>query len=420
MAELNSVVAPRRIEWSKVAAVVAGNAMEFYDFISFGFFAANLARVMFPAGKPGVALLLTLATAATGYFARPLGALSVGYIGDRFGRRPAMLLTFFLMGIGALGLALTPSYAQIGLAAPALVVLFRVVQGFAAGGDIGPSTAYLIETAPLKQRGFFIGLQYVSMRAGAMLSGFVGLGLAGVMSPAQLDAVGWRIAFGLGALIVPFAMLLRSRLDETLDLPEADPDAPTTVRALHIALAVLGVFGTLLTGAIHDFWVTYSVTWLHTPPKAAYWIVIAIGLTYVGGYAVGGWLADVFGRRPVKLVPISIALFITGPLFWWVAQSRSFDHLMIAAVISCLFTTLGSSAILTTLVEITPKRMRAGIVGVFYGLAVAVSFGIGPVVVTDHINRTHDLATPGYALLIGLACCLISAVGLPETRPRAA
>ena len=406
-----------RIEPGKVLAVVSGNALEFFDFLSFAFFAANLSRVMFPAGAPGSALLLTFATAATGFGARPLGAAIMGWIGDRHGRRPAMLLTFFLMGFGAIGLALTPDYRSIGMAAPILVVIFRILQGLAAGGDIGPSTAYLIEAAPLRWRGFFVSLQYVSMRAGAMMGGFVGLGLASVMTPAQLDAYGWRIAFAIGALIVPFALVLRTRLEETLELPEADPDAPTEVSWHVLSLAILGVFGTLVTGGIQDFFLTYAETWLKTPPKQAYLIVIAIGVTYVVGYAAGGVMSDLFGRKRMKLWPVGVALLVTIPMFQWVARTGDFNVLMLAAVTSCLFTSLGSAAILTTLVEITPRKMRASVVGVLYGIAVAIAFGGGPLALTAWLNATHDLAAPGYGLMLGLVCCMVSALLVRDTTP---
>ncbi len=169
---------------SKIIAVVVGNALEFYDFLSFTFFAVNLARVMFPVGLPGTALLLTLMTGSLGFFARPLGAVLFGLLGDRIGRRPTMLATFTLMGVGALGLALTPDYASIGIAAPILVVAFRVIQGVAAGGDVGPTTAYLAECAPLARRGLFTSLQLAAMRLGALASGLVGLGRLASAGPA--------------------------------------------------------------------------------------------------------------------------------------------------------------------------------------------------------------------------------------------
>ncbi|OZA35360.1 MAG: MFS transporter, partial [Novosphingobium sp. 17-62-9] len=141
--------APQHLPTPKqFVAVISGNALEFYDFLSFSFFAVNVSRVMFPAGAPGSALLLTLMTAGAGFGARPLGAVLFGLLGDRIGRRPTMLATFALMGVSALGLALTPSYAAIGVWAPVLVVVFRLLQGLAAGGDVGPTTAFLAESSP--------------------------------------------------------------------------------------------------------------------------------------------------------------------------------------------------------------------------------------------------------------------------------
>lgn len=210
--------------WRQFVAVISGNALEFYDFLSFSFFAVNVSRVMFPAGAPGSALLLTLMTAGAGFGARPLGAILFGLMADRIGRRPTMLATFALMGVSALGMAITPDYAAIGVLAPVLVVMWRLLQGLAAGGDVGPTTAFLAESAPPARRGLLIALQLVAMRIGVLASGLVGLVLASLLTPAQLDAFGWRIAFAIGAGIVPLAFVLRRRLDETLHLPETGPN----------------------------------------------------------------------------------------------------------------------------------------------------------------------------------------------------
>ena len=167
---------PRHLPTRKqFAAVISGNALEFYDFLSFSFFAVNVSRVMFPAGAPGSALLLTLMTAGAGFGARPLGAILFGLLGDKVGRRPTMLATFALMGVSAIGLALTPSYSVIGIWAPVLVVIFRLLQGLAAGGDVGPTTAFLAESSPPERRGMLVALQLVAMRIGVLGSGLVWL-----------------------------------------------------------------------------------------------------------------------------------------------------------------------------------------------------------------------------------------------------
>ena len=155
---------PRLLSLPQLAAVVAGNALEFYDFLIFGFFAVQIGTTFFPGKDPTGSLLLTLATFGVGFLTRPLGGLVIGPLGDRIGRKPAMLFSFGLMGLSITGLALTPSYASIGIAAPILVVLFRLLQGFALGGEVGPATAFLLEAAPTEKRGLYVSFQLATQQ----------------------------------------------------------------------------------------------------------------------------------------------------------------------------------------------------------------------------------------------------------------
>ncbi|MES2302170.1 MAG: MFS transporter [Pseudomonadota bacterium] len=399
-------------------AVISGNALEFYDFLSFSFFAVNLSRVMFPAGAPGGALLLTLMTAGAGFGARPLGAILFGLLGDRIGRRPTMLATFALMGISAVGLALTPDYAAIGMAAPIMVVVFRLLQGLAAGGDVGPTTAFLAESAPPERRGMLIALQLVAMRIGVLASGLVGLALASTLTPAQLDAYGWRIAFGIGAGIVPLAFILRRRLDETLHLPERGPHVVTELSLRAYAAALLGVAGFLLAGAAGDFLFVYAVTFLKVQVTNGYVVQMAAAGTQIAGLLMGGWLGDRFGRRRVNLLFALIAAAISLPLFRWGIAGGDPARLAIAVAVLLLLATISAAVAYAAFVETTPKRHRAGLVGIGYGVIVAITFGATPVLLTRYITRTGDLAAPGYLFTTAAVLLIVSALTLPDTGPR--
>jgi MFS family permease len=403
---------------NQFAAVVSGNALEFYDFLSFGFFSVNLARVMFPAGQAGTALLLTLMTGSLGFFARPVGAIVFGLLGDRIGRRPTMLATFGLMGASALGLALTPSYAQIGVSAPVLVVILRLLQGLAAGGDVGPTTAFLAESAPLERRGFVIALQMVAMRLGALSSGAVGLALASSLGREALDNYGWRIAFGIGAAIVPLAFALRRKLDETLHWPETGPHVVASVSPGLYAATLLGVLGYLLAGGIADFMFVYAVTWLKISAQRGYMLMIAIGAIQIVAVIAGSTLSDRFGRRPIKIAAGLAGSITAVPLFKWAAAGESLTQLAPAVLLLALMAMFGAGAAYPTFVETTPKRIRSGLVGIGYGLVVAAAYGSIPVVVTQYINVTGDLAAPGYAWLFGSLLLLVSGLLVPETSPR--
>src|SRR5580765_8244072 len=220
--DANEAPASRRMPLRHVMAVFIGNGLEFYDFLTFSYFAVYISRTFYPGGSPASALLATLATFGAGFLTRPIGAIVIGGMGDRVGRKPAMIFSFTLMGVAIVGLALTPSYGMIGPLAPALVLLFRLVQGFALGGEVGPTTAFMAEAAPLHRRGLYLSMQYATQDAAVLIAGIVGASLSATLSAQQLQDWGWRAAMLLGASIVPFGLLVRRALPETLGQAAAE------------------------------------------------------------------------------------------------------------------------------------------------------------------------------------------------------
>src|SRR5579871_2366901 len=196
------------LSWRQALAIAVGNGLEFYDFVTYAFFATQIGHTFFPSSSSDLSLLSSLATFGVGFLTRPLGALVIGRFGDRAGRKPAMLLSLSLIGVAVTGLALTPSYASIGTLAPVLVIGFRLLQGFALGGEVGPSTAFLLESAPPSRRGLYVSLQATSADSATLVAGVVGAILASTLDTAQLDAWGWRVAQLLGVCIIPFAFVL--------------------------------------------------------------------------------------------------------------------------------------------------------------------------------------------------------------------
>src|SRR6201996_7067060 len=171
---------------TQLGAVVAGNALEFYDFLTFSFFAIQIGSTFFSRQDTTSSLLFTLATFGVGFATRPLGGVIIGTLGDTWGRKPAMLFSFGLMGASVVGLALTPSYASIGWYAPMLAVVFRLLQGFALGGEVGPTTAFLLESAPLTRRGLYVSLQNATQYFATLCAGLVGFVLASLLPAAAL------------------------------------------------------------------------------------------------------------------------------------------------------------------------------------------------------------------------------------------
>src|ERR1700733_7347395 len=224
------------LTFGAVLGATIGNMLEFYDFVTYSFFATQIGHAFFPAKSEFASLLLSLATFGAGFVTRPIGAIIIGSYSDRAGRRPAMILSFAMMGIAILVLAVTPSYDTIGVAAPIVVILARLTQGFSLGGEVGPTTAYLMEAAPAARRGLVVSLQPVSQQIAATAGALVGEILSLTMASDTLDTYGWRIAFLLGAATLPFGLWLRGNLPETLHRPETpsimtgDTEAAKTLR----------------------------------------------------------------------------------------------------------------------------------------------------------------------------------------------
>src|SRR5580704_14363363 len=205
-----------------VVAVIAGNALEFYDFITYAFFSIQIGHAFFPSQSAYGSLMLSLATFGAGFLTRPIGAFVIGNFADRAGRRPAMMLCFILMGCSIVGMAVIPPYTLIGIAAPILAVIARMTQGFSLGGEIGSNTAYLSEAAPPRRRGFIVSWQGACQNIAQVAGGLVGIAVNHWLPAAAVDAYGWRIAFLIGAITVPFGLWLRSSLPETLHAKEPD------------------------------------------------------------------------------------------------------------------------------------------------------------------------------------------------------
>ena len=401
-----------------ISAAIIGNALEFYDFLSFAFFAVQIGRAFFPSTSPQASLLSSLAVFGVGFFTRPLGGFVLGMLGDRKGRKPAMLLSFSMMGFAILGVALTPSYRTIGLAAPVLVVLFRLIQGFALGGEFGPTTAYLIEIAPPERRGLYTSLQYASQDFAVLCAGLIGVVTSSLLDSASLESWGWRIPFLIGAAILPIGLLLRARLPETLEHHAAKDDQPTPPMPLRLALIgiVLLSCGTVC-GYVLFYMATYATATLHMPTNVAFGSLVVGTLCGVILEPVSGWLSDRFGRRPIAFLSWTLLLVAVFPIFILVTHFRTPATLFLCTAMLGSFLVLGNAPILTSLGESFPKHLRSGLLAIIYAGAVSVFGGTTQFVVAWLISVTGNPLVPAWymavAVLIGLACMAL----LSETAP---
>jgi MFS family permease len=402
----------------QVLAVVVGNGLEYYDFVTYAFFAAQIGRTFFPSNTPGTSLLASLATFGVGFLTRPLGALVIGRFGDRVGRKPAMLLSFALIGVGVVGLPLIPSYAAIGVLAPILAIVFRLLQGFALGGEVGPSTAFLMEAAPPLRRGLYISLQSTSADFAVCIAGLVGVGLASVLDAPALDAWGWRVALLLGAAIIPVGFVLRRTLSETLLTPELERDEPAPAGYARIVVLGLILLSTATTtNYLLEYMTTYASVTLAMSSKLAFGATAVVGLSGLLCDSLGGWLSDRFGRKPIMIVPwlfLAVAVF---PSFWLLERLRTGAALYGAcAVLGCI-STLSSATIIVTITESLPRRVRSGAIALIYALAISVFGGSTQFFVAWLIRATGNPLAPAWYMFCGVVIGLITLFQLPETAP---
>ena len=403
-----------RLTGIQIAAVTAGNALEFYDFVTYAFFATQIGRALFP-GDASSKLLLSLATFGVGFLTRPLGGLIIGRMADRRGRKPAMILSFTMMGGAMTGLALTPSYAAIGMAAPMLAVFFRLLQGFALGGEVGPNIAYLMEAAPRHRRGFYISLNFASADLAVMVAGLVGFALASVLTPSELEAWGWRLALLIGAVIVPFGLRLRQTLVETL--PPRSEQEPVKSRRPILLLAIAGLFviaGGTISNYTLEYLTTYAQSTLHMPVPTAFAATVVLGVIGVVGDLTGGWLADRFGPKRVLVVPWLLLIASIVPVFHFLNEARTATALLAATAILTSLHILGSSPAVLLFVQALPARIRAGATGIVYALAIAIFGGTTQLFETLLLRWTGNPVAPGWYMMGAVIVALTGALLIPE------
>lgn len=399
---------------AQIASVAAGNALEFYDFVTYSFFATQIGRALFP-GNASQSLLLSLATFGVGFLTRPLGGLIIGRYADRQGRKPAMVLSFTMIGVAVTGLALTPSYATIGMAAPMLAVLFRLVQGFALGGEVGPNLAFLVEAAPPGRGGLYLSLGLATQDLSILIAGIVGFLLSSLLTDAALIAWGWRLAFLIGAAIVPVGLRLRRTLTETLSRRE--PAQAGENRRAFLILAAAGVMvlaGATIANYTLEYLTTYAQNTLRMAVPTAFGATVTIGFISVVGDLAAGWLSDRFGPKRVLVLPWLALIVLAVPIFFVLNASPTAGTLLIVTAILTVLHILGSTPALLLFVQALPPRVRALATGFIYAFAIALFGGSAQLVETALIRWTGNPVAPGWYMAAAVAVALTGALLIRE------
>jgi MFS family permease len=389
-----------------VIATVLGNAAEFYDFTAFAAFATSIAHAYFPGRTPIEGVLLTLASFGLGFLTRPIGGIVIGAYADRAGRRPAMTLTIVLMALGTGMIAVIPSYARIGLAAPLLVLVARLIQGFAVGGEVGPSTAYLLEAAPPGQRARYGSWQSASQGIATIVAGFLGFSLSLTLSPEQLDDWGWRVPFALGVLILPIGLYIRRRLDETLDLETIHPTAGQVV--LHsvtrhwrgIVLGIMAVSGGTVATYVNLYLTTYAQTTLGIVVGKSMLATFVVGAVGIAAPALGGIAADRWSRRLVVILPRVLIAVLAIPAFSLLADQRSLSSLLWISALSSLLNGISSGTLIVQVADSFPPSVRSTTTAATYAISVAVFGGTTQYVLAQLVVWTGNPVAPAYYLAL--------------------
>jgi MHS family proline/betaine transporter-like MFS transporter len=404
-----------------VVATSLGNALEWFDISVYAYFAVNLSRAFFPTNDPTTSLLLTFGSFALTFLARPIGGILLGTYADRYGRKASLLLSIAMMTIGTLAVGCMPSFDTIGVLAPLLVIVARLVQGFSAGGEFGSSTAFLVEHLPGK-RGFVASWQFASQGISSLLGAGFGLLLTSTLSEAELQSWGWRIPFLFGVLIGPIGLYIRNNIEDATAPPAAKHDAPVRTVFTAQKFPVLLAVGVIATATSVNYLIiympTYVVKTLHLSPIIGYLAAFTVAIASITLNPVAGIISDRTGRTPYMITMGVLLLLAIFPIYLLLAGKPSGTVIVLAVLLlgSLKALYLGASAALMS--ELFPAATRATGLGLSYNIGVTAFGGSGPAIATwlGSFALIGDLA-PGYYLT---AVCIFSLWALITIRLRAA
>jgi MFS transporter, MHS family, proline/betaine transporter len=398
--------------WRAVTAASIGNAFEWFDFIIYGFFAVTIAKLFFPTGNETASLLLTLASFGASFVMRPFGAVVLGNLADRHGRKTTLTLTISMMMAGTAITAFAPTYSSIGIFAPIMITGARMIQGFSAGGEFGSATVFLAEQNPTR-RGFYASWQFAGQGLSTVLATGFGAVLNSALTTEQMETSGWRIPFLFGLLIGPVGYYIRRQVDETLEFQSAQTiSAPLREMLTYAKTRLLVALGTivLVTVAAYTavYMPTYAIRELGLPPVGGFlagWLAGAIQIVIV---PVSGALSDRVGRLPIAAAAIVAILISVQPLFGWLVAMPTIGRLLFVEAVIGVFVAVYAGPIPVLICELFPIRVRTTAVSTSYSLAVAIFGGSAPFFIASLVDITGSSLVPGYYLMFAAAVSLVA------------
>jgi MHS family citrate/tricarballylate:H+ symporter-like MFS transporter len=410
----------RREKIRSVIRVASGNFLEMYDFMVFGYYAAAIGKTFFPSGSEFASLMASLMTFGAGFLMRPLGAVVLGAYADRHGRRKGLLLTLALMSVGIVSIACVPGYASIGLVAPLLVLVGRLLQGFSAGMELGGVSVYLSEIATPGHKGFYVSWQSGSQQVAVMLAAAVGVLLNAIVPAQQMVQWGWRIPLLLGCFIIPFLFRLRRSLQETdefkarkvhYSLSQILRSLTTNWRIVLIGMALV-TMTTVSFYFITAYTPTFGNTVLHLAPVYNLTVTLCVGASNLLWLPILGGLSDRIGRKPLLIACTVLMLVTSFPALNWLAGAPSFSRLLSVELWFSFVYASYNGAMVVFLTEIMPLEVRTTGFSLAYSLATALFGGFTPAISTFLIHVTGDRAVPAawlsLAAAMGLSATLLA------------
>ena len=410
----------RTSKFGAVLRVTSGNFLEQFDFFLFGFYATYISRIFFPSTSEFASLMLTFAVFGAGFLMRPLGAIVLGAYIDEVGRRKGLIVTLSIMASGTILIACVPGYATIGLLAPALVLLGRLLQGFSAGAELGGVSVYLAEMATPGHKGFYTSWQSASQQVAIVVAAALGYLLNDLLTASEIGAWDWRIPFFVGCAIVPVIFLLRRTLQET-DEFKARTHHP---RAREVFAMMLHKWRTVLAGMllvamttttfylITVYTPTFGKTVLKLTTADSLIVTLCVGFSNFFWLPIGGALSDRIGRKPILIAITVLAICTSYPALSWLSSAPSFGRMLAVLLWLSFFFGMYNGAMVAALTEVMPAEVRVAGFSLAFSLATAVFGGFTPAVSTYLIQITGDKAAPGYWLSFAAACGLVATLAL--------
>jgi len=412
--------ASARAKAGAVFRVTSGNFLEQFDFFLFGFYATHIAAAFFPASSEFASLMMTFAVFGAGFLMRPLGAVILGAYIDDVGRRKGLIVTLSIMASGTILIVLVPGYDTIGLLAPALVLLGRLLQGFSAGAELGGVSVYLAEMASPGKKGFYTSWQSASQQVAIVVAAALGYALNQWMSGDDIAAWGWRIPFAVGCMIVPFIFLLRRKLEETQEF-SARRHRPAMREVYNTLVAnwtivVAGMLMVAMTTTAFYLITVYAPTFgknvLNLSTADALMVTLLVGVSNFIWLPIGGALSDRIGRKPMLLAMTVLAIATSYPALSFLAQAPSFAHMLETLLWLSFMYGMYNGAMIPALTEIMPVEVRVAGFSLAYSLATAVFGGFTPAISTALIHSSGDKAAPGYWMSFAALCALCATLYL--------